>query len=153
MDFIYKNNTLTIDSEKKTIECLPMSMMLDGLSLEMPGEYEKGGFLAYSHKENESLIFQVTIEWYHVGYIPTLLADLSTAALDFLGDLDVLIMPSDKASLALIEKIEPRLVVTYGVTAHELATHMGISEPPSQKYRLREADLSMDKAGCVVMGE
>ena len=62
MDFIYKNNTLTIDSEKKTIECLPMSMMLDGLSLEMPGEYEKGGFLAYCHTENESLIFQVTIE-------------------------------------------------------------------------------------------
>lgn len=41
MDFIYKNNTLTIDSEKKEITLSENSVTLDGLSLEMPGEYEK----------------------------------------------------------------------------------------------------------------
>ncbi len=153
MELLYKNNVLTIESEKKSIDCLPSSMMLDWLSLEMPWEYEKGGFLAYAHKEGDTLIFQVTIEGYHVGYVPAILGDLSTPALDFLGDLDVLIMPSDKSSVSLIEKIEPRLVVTYGAGAHELATHMGISEPPVMKYKLKEADLSLDKAGCVVMGE
>lgn len=153
MDFLYKNDTLSIDSEKKTIEFLPDAVNLDGITLEMPGEYEKGGFLAYAHTENEVLIFQIMIEGYHVGYIPANLSDLSTESLDFLGDLDVLIMPTGKGSVGLIEKIEPRLVVTYGESAHELATHMGISEPPVSKYRLKEADLSLDKAGCVVMGE
>ena len=153
MDFFYKNNTLSIESDKKVIQCLPNQVNLDGLSLEMAGEYEKWGFLAYAYEENESRIFQITIEWYHVGYISETLTDLSSAALDFLGDLDILVMPTGKGSVALIEKIEPRLVVTYGEAAHELATHMGISEPPVAKYRLKDADLSLDKAGCVVMGE
>ena len=81
------------------------------------------------------------------------MADLTPPELDFLGDLDVLIMPTGKGSIPLIEKIEPRMIVTYGETAHELATHMGISEPPVLKYRLKEADLSGERMGCVVMGE
>lgn len=153
MDFFYKNNTLTIESDKKTIEFLPESVLLDGLSLEMSGEYEKWGFLAYAHEENESLIFQITIEGYHIGYIPSFITEISTASLDFLGDLDVLITPTGKGSVGLIDKLEPRLIVTYGETAHELATHLGISEPPVVKYRFKEADLSLEKAGCIVMGE
>ena len=153
MDFFYRNNTLTIESEKKIIECLPGRVNLDGLALEMAGEYEKWGFLAYTHEEDGSRIFQITIEGYHVWYISEPLIDLSSAALDFLGDLDILVMPTGKGSVSLIEKIEPPLIVTYGETAHELATHMGISEPPVTKYRLRDADLSLDKAGCIVMGE
>lgn len=80
------------------------------------------------------------------------MVDLSAGSLEFFGDLDILIMPTGKVSIALIEKIEPRMIVTYGETAHELATHLGISEPPMQKYRLKEVDLSNEKSGCVVMG-
>jgi hypothetical protein len=43
------------------------------------------------------------------------------------------------------------MVVTFGDSAHELAMHMGISEPSVSKYRLKEADLTSQKAGCVVM--
>lgn len=62
MDFLFKNNALLVESDKKTIQFSLESVDLDGLSLEMAGEYEKGGFLAYVHEENESLIFQITIE-------------------------------------------------------------------------------------------
>lgn len=62
-------------------------------------------------------------------------------------------MPTSKLSVPLIEKIESRMIVTYGESAHELATHMGISELPLQKYKLKEADLALEKTGCVVMGE
>lgn len=153
MDFIYKNNTLTIDSEKKEITLSENSVTLDGLSLEMPGEYEKWGFLAYATTDTDTLIVEMRIEGYRVGYIPHILADLSSATLDFLGDLDILVMPSGKGSVALIEKIEPRMVVTYGDTAHELATAMGVTDPAVEKYRLKEADLSSEKTGCVVMGK
>ncbi len=153
MDFFYRNNILSIESDKKTIEFLSESVVLDGLTLDMTGEYEKWGFLAYTHEEDELLIFHITIEGHHVGYISRLVADLSVASLEFFGDLDILIMPTGKVSIPLIEKIEPRLIVTYGESARELAMHMGISEPPVQKYRFKEADLSLEKAGCVVMGE
>jgi hypothetical protein len=92
------------------------------------------------------------IEGYRVGYIPSAVTELSTESLDFFGDLDILVMPTAKGSVSLIEKLEPRMIVTYGETAHELATHMGISEPTVQKYRLKDADLSSEKTGCVVMG-
>ena len=153
MDFLYKNNTLSIESEKKTIEFHSESINLDGLILEMAGEYEKWGFLAYCHDTADNRIYQLRAEGYSIGYLPTIVADLTAPELDFLGDLDVLIMPTGKGSIALIEKIEPRMIVTYGETAHELATHMGISEPPVLKYRLKEADLSGERMGCVVMGE
>lgn len=152
MDFLYKNNTLSIESDKKTIEFAPHGLILDGLTLDMAGEYEKWGFLAYTHDENETLIYHITAEWYKIGYVPSLFTDLSASTLEFLGDIDILVMPTGKGSMSVIEKIEPRLVVTYGDSAHELATHMGISEPPAQKYRLKEADLSLEKAGCVIMG-
>ena len=41
MDFIYRNNTLSIESEKKEIILNTGSVVLDGLTIEMPGEYEK----------------------------------------------------------------------------------------------------------------
>jgi Beta-lactamase superfamily domain len=153
MDFFYKNKTLSIESDKKTIEFAPQALILDWLSLDMAGEYEKWGFLAYTHTEDETLIYHITAEGYKIWYVPTLVSDLSASTLEFLGDIDILVMPSAKGSVPVIEKIEPRLIVTYGETAHELATHMGISEPPMQKYRVKEADLSLDKAGCVVMWE
>ena len=153
MDFIYRNNTLTIESDKKSIVFQPDSILLDGLTLEMAGEYEKWGFLAYAHELNGNRIYQLRAEGYSVGYVATVVSDLSAEELDFLGDLDILVMPTGKGSVPLIEKIEPRMIVTYGETAHELATHMGISEPAVQKYRLKEVDLSGERMGCVVMGE
>ena len=153
MDFIYRNNTLSIESEKKTIEFHSDNINLDGLTLEMAGEYEKWGFLAYCHETADNRIYQLRAEGYSIGYISSIVADLTPPELDFLGDLDVLIMPTGKGSIAFIEKIEPRMIVTYGETAHELATHMGISEPSVLKYRLKEADLSGERMGCVVMGE
>ena len=41
MEFLLKNKTLTIESEKKVIEFTPMNLILDSMPIEMPGEYEK----------------------------------------------------------------------------------------------------------------
>lgn len=150
MEFLYKNNTLTVESDKKVIQFLSNSIDIDGLTIDMAGEYEKGGFLAYSHEKNDLRIYQIRIEGNSVGYIANSVNDLSAEELDFLGDLDILIMPTSKLSVPVIEKIEPRLVVTYGELAHELATHMGISESPVSKYKIKESDLSAEKTGCIV---
>jgi hypothetical protein len=119
----------------------------------MAGEYEKSGFLVYAHEYAERRIYQMRIEWYTVWYIPSNVSDLVTEELEFLSDLDVLVMPTSKWSIPLLEKIEPVFLVTYGDWAHELATAMGISEPPVIKYKLREGDLSPEKMWVVVMGE
>ncbi len=153
MDILYKQWTLSIESEKKSIELTSTSFTLDTMPIEMAGEYEKGGFLLYVRTENEQNYYHFRVEGYWVAYIPTLITEISTETLEFLGNIDVLIMPGAKSMQPILEKIEPRLLVTYGESAHEIAVTLGATEPAVMKYRLKEADLSSEKTGCVVMGE
>ena len=62
MEFFYKNNILSLESDKKTITFLSSSIEVDGLILDMAGEYEKGGFLAYAHEQNSLRVYQLRIE-------------------------------------------------------------------------------------------
>jgi len=72
--------------------------------------------------------------------------------LEFLGNVDVLVMPGAKSMIPVLEKIEPRLLVTMGELAYEVALTLGMADPALIKYKLKEADLSSEKTGCVVMG-
>ena len=152
MEFLLKNNALSIESEKKIIELDNQTITLDSMLIEMAGEYEKGGFLLYVHTENDVNYYHFRVEGYWIAYIPSIIHEISSDALEFLGNIDVLVMPGAKSMQGVLEKIEPRLLVTYGEGAHEIATALGNAEPALTKYKLKEADLSNEKAGCVVMG-
>ena len=41
MDFLLKNTLLSLESDKKVIELSNPTLTLDGMSIEMAGEYEK----------------------------------------------------------------------------------------------------------------
>ncbi len=151
MDFRFHNNSVIIDSDKKEIKLLPSAVELDGLLVDMAGEYEKSGCLMYAWHKNDELLYHFRVDGYWIAYIPTLLVDITPEALDFLGSVDVLIMPGAKSMQWVLEKVEPRMLVTYGESAHEVATPLGTIEIV-QKYRLKEADLSSEKTGCVVLG-
>jgi hypothetical protein len=121
MEFSYKNSTITISSDKKEIVLTPDSVILDGLAIELPGEYEKSSILMYAFNKNEERLYHFRTEGYWIAYIPEILADISTEALDFLGGIDILIMPGAKTMQPTLEKVEPGLLVTYGEGAHEIA--------------------------------
>lgn len=97
--------------------------------------------------------YHFRVEGYWIVYIPTLITDISGDILEFLGNVDILVMPGARSIHALLEKIEPRLLITYGDTANEIAQVLGVTEPPVTKYKVKEADLSSEKTGCIVMGE
>ena len=153
MEFFYKSGGITLESEKKQIQFLKDALDIDGLKVEMAWEYEKSGFLAYAHELAEVRIYQMRVEWYTLGYIPEMVTDLTAEQLDFLSDLDLLIMPTSKLTQPLLEKIEPSTLVTYGETAQELATALWVSEPPVQKFKLKDSDLSHEKMSVIVLGE
>lgn len=151
MDFSLKNSQVTITSDKKEILLTPDTVILDGLDIELPGEYEKSGCLMYAWHKNDEKLYHFRTEWTWIAYIPSLLTDISPEALDFLGSVDVLVMPGAKSMQNVLEKVEPRMLVTYGDTAHEIATPLGASEIVV-KYKLKEADMSSEKTGCVLLG-
>ncbi len=153
MEFLLKNNLLSIESEKKIIELGNPSLILDGMSIDMAGEYEKAGVLLYVHTDNEVNYYHFRVEGYWIAYIPLVITEISSDILEFLGNIDILVMPGAKSMQGVLEKIEPRRIVTYGESAHEIATALGKVEPAIAKYKFKEADLSNEKTGCVVMGE
>lgn len=66
MELVYKNNELTIESEKKSIVFGNESMILDGMLIEMAGEYEKGGFLLHVLEVDEHRYYELRVEGYTV---------------------------------------------------------------------------------------
>lgn len=121
MEFARKNNVICLDSEKKEILLSEEKVTLDSLDIELPGEYEKSGCLMYAFEQNDERLYHFRVEGYWVAYIPALLSDITAEALDFLGSVDVLVMPGAKSMHGVVEKVEPRLLVTYGDTAQEIA--------------------------------
>ena len=150
MEFTLKNNTITLTSEKREITLAPEKVTLDGLDIEVAGEYEKSGCLMYSFVRDTEQVYHFRVEGYWIAYIPTPVTDISAEALDFLGTVDILVMSGAKSTSTLLEKIEPRLFVTYGPTANEIAVTLGASEA-MVKYKLKETDLSSEKTGCVLL--
>ncbi len=67
----------------------------------------------YAFAKNDEKLYHFRTEGYWIAYIPTLLSDISTEGLDFLGGIDILIMPGAKSMQSVVEKIEPELLVTY----------------------------------------
>lgn len=84
MDFLYKNARISLESEKRTIELQDQSIVLDGMTIDMAGEYEKSGCLMYVWQKDDVRLYHFRVEGYWIAYIPTLLADISPEALDFL---------------------------------------------------------------------
>lgn len=151
MEFSLKNSTIILSSDKKEILLTSETVVLDGLDIALPGEYEKSGCLMYAWKKNDEKLYHFRTEWYWIAYIPTLLSDISPEALDFIGSVDILVMPGAKSMQGVLEKVEPRMLITYGELAHEVATPLGAIEVVS-KHKLKETDLSSEKTGCVVLG-
>ncbi len=106
----------------------------------------------YAFAKNDERLYHFRTEGYWIAYIPEMLTDISTEALDFLGGIDILIMPGAKVMQPTLEKVEPGLLITYGESAHEIALALGPVNEPTVKYRFKDADLSTEKTTCVVMG-
>lgn len=152
MEFSLKNWGVTIISDKKEIILTPESVTLDGLDIELPGEYEKSGCLMYAFSKNDEKLYHFRTEGYWIAYIPQILTDVSTEALDFLGGVDILVMPGAKIMQPALEKVEPELLVTYGESASEIALALGTTGEVIAKYKLKDADLSMEKTACIILG-
>jgi hypothetical protein len=62
------------------------------------------------------------------------------------------VMPGAKIMQPTLEKVEPELLVTYGEWANEIALALGANGEVLTKYKLKDADLSMEKTACVILG-
>lgn len=150
MEFSLIDSQLKIESEKKEILIWNGTCMLDTMLIEVPWEYEKGGFLLYASLHAWKLIFQFQIEGYSCAYIGDSSSELSTDILDFLGDLDILFLSWVDEVKWILGKIDPRLVVVFDASPKDLeSVFPGITWV--QKWKLRESDFSLEKTNCIFL--
>ncbi len=141
MEITLSQNTPVITTDKKLVQFQQENLIIDGLVIDTPGEYEKSGVLVHSVLVNGVLVHELQVERKIVGYIPTSITDTSEELMAFFGDLDLLLIGGTKEDIKIFETMEARLVVPYGESRDQFLMAVGQSALESvEKFKSKESD-------------
>lgn len=153
MDIISRNNQIVITSDKKEIIFEgPTSIVLDGLIIDFFGEYEKSGFLATFHEVEGKNLFTLRVEGKNIAFVPTDTLEITEKVVNFLGNIDILILPGDKNTTKIFENIEARMVVPYGEETPLFLSSLGQNIEMVDKYKTKESDFEGESTVFVRLG-
>lgn len=151
MEFSFKNNIVTISSDKKSIILENNTVTLDGFLVDVAGEYEKSGFLLYSREHDGIKYFHFRVEGYWLAYISLIPSEIPASILDFFGQLDILIAPFSKSEQKFLEQIEPKMLISTKDTASDLVQILGMEVSSGDSYKLKSQDISSEKTTLVIL--
>lgn len=145
MDITSQNNQIIITSDKKDIIFSDASSIsLDGMIIDFHGEYEKSGFLTEFKEIEGTPLFTLRVEGKNIAYIPTDKLEITEKVVDFLGNIDVLILPGDKNATKIFENLEARMVVPYGEETPLFLSSLGQNIEMVEKYKTKEVDFESE---------
>ena len=132
MDITSRDNQIVITSDKKEIVFKNSdSIILDGMMIDFHGEYEKSGFMTTFHEVEGKPLFSLRVEGKNIAYIPTDTLEITENVVDFLGNIDILILPGNKNSTK---------VVPYGEETPLFLSSLGQNIEMVDKYKTKEID-------------
>ncbi|MDD2891689.1 MAG: hypothetical protein PHQ95_01875 [Candidatus Gracilibacteria bacterium] len=153
MDITSRNNQIVITSDKKEIIFEgPTSIVLDGLIIDFFGEYEKSGFLATFHEVEGKNLFTLRVEGKNIAFVPTDTLEITENVVNFLGNIDILILPGDKNATKIFENIEARMVIPYGEETPLFLSSLGQNIEMVDKYKTKESDFEGEATVFVRLG-
>ncbi len=153
MDITSRDNQIVITSDKKEIVFQsPNVIVLDGLVIDFFGEYEKSGFLATFHEVDGKNLFTLRVEGKNIAYVPTDTLEITEKVVDFLGNIDILILPGDKNATKIFENLEARMVIPYGEEAPLFLSSLGQNIEMVDKFKTKETDFESEATVFVRVG-
>ncbi len=117
LDIFYKGDSLLItDSNKKSIDFDYKSnkVLLDWYDVSFPWEYEKSWILLEVKEYNNYLFYNFLIDQKHLVIITEDNFEIKESILEFLWDVDILIIKWSKDATKIFENIEAKIVIPYG---------------------------------------
>ena len=117
LDILYKGDSLLItDSNKKSIDFDYKSnkVLLDWYDVTFPWEYEKSWILLEVKEYNNYLFYNFLIDQKHLVIITEDNFEIKESILEFLWDVDILIIKWSKDATKIFENIEAKIVIPYG---------------------------------------
>ncbi|MDD4151464.1 MAG: hypothetical protein PHR68_02510 [Candidatus Gracilibacteria bacterium] len=154
LDIIKNGDVISVkDGNKKEIsfDTDKNLVLLDGLDVNFPGEYEKSGILAEIKEIDSTLIYSFTIDSKHVFIVPTEKLELKEEIISFFGDIDVLIILGTKESIKIFENIEAKVVIPYSETKDIFLNSLGQHIESVETYRIK-GDLDGEKTEFINLG-
>jgi hypothetical protein len=143
MEISTSQNILSIVTDKKAVRFDASGLDIDGLKIDMPGEYEKSGVLLQTRLIDGHLVHELQVERKIVGYVPAEILAPSDALIAFFDDLDVLLISGSKSDIQIFEALEARVVVPYGEFRDGFLQSVGqASLDAVDKYKSKEADFN-----------
>jgi len=103
----HSDTVITLEKHKKEVA-------IHDFSLDFPGEYEKSGVLATVDEFEEKLCYHLLVDGKHVALVLWDNFSLTETFLEFLGDIDILVIVGTKQSAKMIENIEAKMIVPFG---------------------------------------
>ncbi len=153
MDITSRDNQIVITSDKKEIIFQsPTSIILDGMTIDFFGEYEKSGFMATYHEVEGKSLFTLRVESKNIAYVPMDTLEITEKVVDFLGNIDILIIPGNKNSTKIFENLEARMVVPYGEESPVFLSSLGQNIELVDKYKTKEVDFETESTVFVRVG-
>lgn len=153
MDITSRDNQIVITSDKKEIIFQsPTSIILDGMAIDFFGEYEKSGFLATFHEVEGHPLFTLRVEGKNIAYVPVDTLEITEKVVDFLGNIDILILPGNKNATKIFENLEARMVIPYGPETPIFLTSLGQNIEMVDKYKTKEVDFEGETTVFIRVG-
>jgi len=103
----HSHTLVTLEKNKNTVS-------IHDFSLDFPGEYEKSGVLATVDEFEDKLCYHLLVDGKHVALVLWDSFSLTENFLEFLGDIDILVIVGTKQSAKMIENIEAKMIVPFG---------------------------------------
>ncbi|MDD2487399.1 MAG: hypothetical protein PHS92_03445 [Candidatus Gracilibacteria bacterium] len=138
MEIFARNGDIVFISDKKEVVFNDTRVIIEGMVLDFPGEYEKSGFLAQIVENKEKLFFQVRIEDKNVAYIPYDEIEITEELGDLFGNINILVIKGSKNSIKIYENLEVQYVVPYGDQKDIFFSTLGQHPEAVKSYKVKE---------------
>ena len=154
MEFLERNNSVVIISDKKEIIFSDDTLSLDGMTINFPGEYEKSGFLLSVMEEGGKLLFSIRVEDHDIAYMSTDTLEITESIADFFSNTDILILPGTKNAAKIYENLDGRIVIPFGAEKSLFLSTLGQNNVEQvSRYKTKETDFEGDNTVFVNLGE
>lgn len=128
-------------------------------ALSWPGEYDFAGITvrAIGQEEGRQVSYACLADGIRIAFVGAPILEWADSDLEKLGDIDVLVVPAEepKKVLALVEAIDPRVIVLTEVKGGDLAgvaKACGIASiEPVKEFKVKPGSLPQDSRQVVVL--
>ena len=152
MNLSLKDGDIEIHSGDARVMLKPEVVIIDGYTMDFPGEYERRGVFVEIRESGASLLYILTVESKTVIYLPIGTTAESLEALRDVNNKDMVIFPASETLWKTVETWEASVVLAFGEKTVEFLTKLGQTIEPSATASVKVTDFESEVTRFIALG-